>query len=104
MNVVNNILQEYDPYLSFRRNVELEGSMQAIRNGVARDLGDEYKGEQGLTFAYLELGRPGKTVSVTLTWQRDLIEPKLFDLSVRDADGLVIGTLAGDPFPSVARN
>jgi hypothetical protein len=97
MTVVAETLAEYDSEPDLRRNVELEERIRQVRSSSGDSDPPEY------TFVILEIGQSEKAARVHISWLRDGIKPKLFDLSIGDSGVSLtnrINTLAGKPFRS----
>ncbi|MGQ0543130.1 MAG: hypothetical protein ACT4O9_15000 [Blastocatellia bacterium] len=97
MTAVAEVLAEYDSEPNLRRNLELEDRIREIRSASGDPDPPEY------SFVILEIGHPEKAAQVHISWVRDGIKPKLFDLSIGDSGVSLtnrINTLAGKPFRS----
>lgn len=99
MTVVIQTLEEYDPDVDFHRNLELEDFVKKVRNDS--DPEHTHDGSTYSVFVYLDVGHAEKTGTISISWIRQGIRPRLFDLSIGDSDKSMtnrITSLAGEPF------
>lgn len=96
MTIIEQTLRDYDPDMNFQRDIAEEDLIKSIRRDSEPDRPDD----GSLRFVVLRTRTDDKSATVLISWIRNGVQPRLFDLRIRDGiSGAVrIQTLAGRPF------
>lgn len=97
MQIVEQILNEYDPDLNFMRDIPAENSIKEVRRLSEPDNPQD----ESQRFVIVKLGPEQHRAVIIIDWYRDWFKPRLMDLSIGD-DGVSVTnrvmTIAGLPF------